>query len=131
MLWRSDDMEVYVLYLQGGTNTNTGTWKVYRDDWDGSDPNGVGLSPPPGLQEPVRGFGWVWRTFLGGPNSQIGWARQEERGICVNVQSFERGFIFRSSPAQCSNEYNRASELPLLFFALQGSEEGKWWRYGQ
>jgi hypothetical protein len=38
------------------------------------------LTPPPGLHQPVRGFGWVWRgqTPLGDLRSRLGWAVEPE-----------------------------------------------------
>jgi len=129
MLWRMDTMDAYVLSYRDGNDRNSGGWQTHNDDWDGSNPDGVGLSPPPGLQEPLRGFGWVWRRYLGAQDAMIGWGRDEERGLCVKVQSFEGGSIFRSSQKPCSNEYNRAEELPVLLFALQGNANGEWWRY--
>ncbi len=131
MLWRSDTDNVYVFNLQDGTNPSAGTWKLYTETWPGTDPDGVGLSPPPGLYEPVRGFGWLWRTYLGGPGSELGWAREEEKGFCANIQPFESGFIFGSSTVTyCQDQlYNWATHpsfTPLLF-ALYG--DGTWRRY--
>jgi hypothetical protein len=131
MLWRSDTDHVYVLSLQDGTNPSAGTWQLYTEKWPGSDPDGVGLSPPPGLYEPVRGFGWLWRTYLGGPGSELGWAREEEKGFCANIQPFESGLIFGSSTVTyCQDElYNWATHpsfTPLLF-SLSG--DGTWRRY--
>jgi serine/threonine protein kinase len=131
MLWRSDTDNVYILNMQGGTNLSAGTWELRTDTWDGSNPDGVGLSPPPGLYEPVRGFGWLWRTYLGGPGSQLGWAREEEKGFCANFQPFDAGLIFGSSTVTyCQDEfYNWATHpsfTPLLF-ALYG--DGTWRRY--
>jgi hypothetical protein len=57
------------------------------------------LNPPPGLQEPRRGFGWLWRTHLGGPQGRLGWALDREYGwdnIGV-AQPFERGVLFKGS----------------------------------
>ncbi len=132
MLWRDDTNLVYVLHFRNGTNISAGDWRLIVDQWDGSNPEGIGLSPPPGLYEPKRGFGWVWRTYLGGPSSQVGWASEEEKGFCVKVQPFEQGLILHSSTvASChpDNLYNYATSpsfLPL-FFALY--EDAMWRRY--
>jgi serine/threonine protein kinase len=131
MLWRSDTDHVYILHLQDGSDLYAGTWQLRTEKWDGSNPDGVGLSPPPGLHEPVRGFGWLWRTYLGGPGSQLGWAREEEKGFCANFQPFDAGLIFGSSTvAYCQDQlYNWATHpsfIPLLF-ALYG--DGTWRRY--
>ena len=131
MLWRSDTDSVYVLNMQDGTNLSTGTWQLWTEKWDGSNPDGIGLSPPPGLYEPVRGFGWLWRTYLGGPGSQVGWAREEEKGFCANMQPFESGLVFGSSTVtSCQDElFNWATHpsfTPMLF-ALYG--DGTWRRH--
>ena len=53
-----------------------------------------GLTPPPGLYEPSRGFGKVWREF---PDirAQIGWAVENERAVTASYQVFERGRVLR------------------------------------
>ncbi|MEJ2736342.1 MAG: serine/threonine-protein kinase [Anaerolineae bacterium] len=129
MLWRSDTDNVYVFSLQDGTNLSTGTWQLRTETWPGDE--GGGLSPPPGLYEPVRGFGWLWRTYLGGPDGALGWAREDEKGFCANIQPFESGLIFGSSTVTyCQDQlYNWATHpsfTPLLF-ALYG--DGIWRRY--
>jgi hypothetical protein len=102
MFWRSDTDEVYVIYdrqkdgaelLEGKWQTDP-TWK-----WDGSNPDGIGLYPPPGLYEPKRGFGWLWRTHLGGADGPLGWALDKEYGFdnTGQVQAFEQGIMFKSS----------------------------------
>jgi hypothetical protein len=131
MLWRSDTDSVYVLQMQDGSNLFAGTWQLRTEKWDGSNPDGVGLSPPPGLHEPVRGFGWLWRTYLGGPGSQVGWAREEEKGFCANMQPFESGLVFGSSTVTyCQDEFfnwaTHPSFTPLLF-ALY--DDGTWRRH--
>ena len=102
MLWLSDSDWAYALHWQNGTNSNAGDWSTDGNawKWDGSSPDGVGLTPPSGLYEPVRGFGYVWRNFLGGTASAFGWATGPEKGFCANVQRFERGFAFRSSTVE-------------------------------
>lgn len=132
MLWRDDVDLVNVLHFKNGTDVSTGDWQLIEDDWDGSNPEGIGLSPPPGLYEPIRGFGWVWRTFLDGPSSKVGWAREEEKGFCAKTQPFQQGLIVHSSTVEfChpDNLYNHATSPSFspLFFALY--ESGNWRRY--
>jgi predicted Ser/Thr protein kinase len=130
MWWRQDTDWAYAFNWQGGLNPNRGTWTTGGNSWkwDGSFPDGRGLTPPPGLLEPVRGFGFVWYNYLGGETSDIGWATFEEMGICSKIQEFEQGTIWHSSTAACSAEYNRAVDLPApLFFVMQSS--GAWRKY--
>lgn len=77
MLWRASPTGdaggmIYVLY-------NSGRWQEYYDDWVEGMSESSGAMPPNGLVEPRRGFGNLWRK-LGGPNSSIGWALQNEIG---------------------------------------------------
>ena len=73
-------------------------------------------------------FGRLWRTYLGGPHSEIGWALEEEKGFCANIQSFERGFIFRDSTVRsCLDERLNESRtthpnFAPLFWAVYGDE---------
>ncbi|MCB0189019.1 MAG: SH3 domain-containing protein, partial [Caldilineaceae bacterium] len=106
MFWRKDTDEVYVIYDRNKNNnanlfegqwTTNPTWK-----WDGSAPEGIGLTPPSGLVEPVRGFGWVWRNFLNRETGPLGWALDREYGFdgVAQVQTFEQGFMFKGSDAK-------------------------------
>jgi photosystem II stability/assembly factor-like uncharacterized protein len=90
MFWRGDSREIYVLY-------DDHTWRAFADTWQEGQPvDDPNLIAPPGLLQPRRGFGKVWREELGGPASQIGWAREEERGFTGVVQAFDGGTILWS-----------------------------------
>jgi serine/threonine-protein kinase len=103
LFWRSDTDGVYIILDRqfDGTELNEGRWQPARPEWrwDGSDPEGIGLSPPAGLVEPKRGFGWLWRNHLGGPEGPLGWALDREYGFDQTGQSqaFEHGMIFKGS----------------------------------
>lgn len=71
--------------------SSSGSFERYDDTWvEGVDPDSGGMTAPPGLLEPVRGFGKVWRT---NPNVQngLGWAASEEASGQATMQDFERG----------------------------------------
>jgi hypothetical protein len=125
MLWRSDSMDVYILYRQGATNSSAGSWELWYLDWDGSNAGGIGLSPPPGRVEPDRGFGWVWREHLDGPDGPLGWALDREKGVCARLQTFGAGIIVGSSqvPSCTGQEPGNASDPSLAPFicALYGN----------
>jgi hypothetical protein len=102
MFWRSDTDELYVVQdrQRDGVELSEGTWQTNPAwKWDGSYPEGVGMSPPPGLYEPVRGFGWVWRNHLGAADGPMGWALDKEYGFnnTGQVQVFEQGLMFKGS----------------------------------
>ncbi len=101
--WRSDTGEVYIVYdrsKERGIELFEGSWQTNEGKvWDGSDPEGVGMSPPSGLIEPKRGFGWLWRNYLGGPDGPLGWALEREQGHdnIGQYQLFEQGLMFKGS----------------------------------
>ncbi|MCB0169730.1 MAG: serine/threonine protein kinase [Anaerolineae bacterium] len=106
MFWRIDTDRVYIVYdrAKQGQELLEGRWRLTDPEWkwDGSNPDGVGMTPPSGLVEPKRGFGWLWRTHLGGPDGPLGWALDREYGF-DNVglsQAFEEGIIFQGSSSR-------------------------------
>jgi hypothetical protein len=70
---------------------SSGRWQRYDDTFNANtDPFSGGETAPPGLKEPVRGFGKVWRNspeVRGG----LGWATGDEAGGQAVVQLFDRG----------------------------------------
>jgi len=104
MFWRIDTGKIYVLSIEGADG---GSWQEYDDPWEEDkypsdiDPD---IIPPPGLVQPKRGFGLIWREQLDGPRSDIGWALMEEEGLCAVVQPFEKGSMFRYNPEEHSDE---------------------------
>lgn len=132
MFWRSDIDWIYELRRGNGTDATRGDWSTGKDawKWDESYPDGRGLTPPSGLFEPVRGFGYVWYEFLAGPDSAMGWATAQEKGFCANLQPFENGLIFHSSGQACeAGMYNWAADPSFtpLFFAVYA--DGTWERH--
>ena len=117
----------------GGTNPTRGPGAIGGDAWrwDGSFPNGHGLTPPAGLYEPVRGFGFVWYNFLGRSSGQLGWATAPEQGICVTLQPFVSGIMFKSSTvARCQdNLYNHAQSPTFVPILIAIKNDGGWRRY--
>ena len=78
MLWHAGPHSdaggmIYVVY-------NSGHWEAHRDEWGQGMQKHGNYTPPAGLVEPKRGFGYLWRTKLGGPNATIGWALADEVG---------------------------------------------------
>ncbi|MCL4301299.1 MAG: protein kinase [Anaerolineae bacterium] len=80
-----------------------GSWQFFPEEvslWkEGMPPTSCEAQPPPGLLQPVRGFGGLWcaRTDI---REQIGWGLDVEHGFedGINLlQRFEQGIIFRDS----------------------------------
>lgn len=68
-----------------------GRFRRFDDTWiEGVHPDSAGMSPPPGLIEPIRGFGKVWRDNLD-VQSALGWGVTPEAGDTSSIQLFERG----------------------------------------
>lgn len=84
MIWRGDEQRIYVLYSDG-------TWQVFEDTFREGEPESDStLRPPDGRQQPVRGFGKVWRAHPD-MRARIGWATAREEGVTVQVQPFANG----------------------------------------
>jgi hypothetical protein len=120
MLWRADRDTSYVFYASG-------SWMPIEQGWDGGPARDRG-EPPPGLQTPQRGFGWVWshsdEMFNG-----LGWALDQEKGFCALVQDFEHGFILRSSDvASCTAEnlYNFATAPEWATLLIIATDDAQW-----
>jgi hypothetical protein len=133
MIWMEDTDWAYALQYLGGTESKKGQWVTGGTSWkwDASFENGHGLTPPEGLIEPIRGFGFVWYNFLGGPSSQVGWGMVEEKGFCARVQRFDKGMLVRSTavPGCLGEQFNWATspDFPPVFIALYG--DGSWKRF--
>jgi len=105
--WRQDTKTIYAM-------NNDGTWRAYPDTWQaGIDPESWGYHPPAGLYEPIRGFGKLWRTQLGGPAGRFGWGTEPERGFDGTVQAFQKGLMLE----------NERKEIFVLF------NTGTWTKY--
>jgi len=122
MLWHEDTDQVAIFYGNGNAVT-------LKDQWDQVTPWPSRGSPPQGRVAPVRGFGWIWGTHeevYGG----LGWGLDEEKGICSLVQSFERGYIFRSTnDTSCNGNYNRANDAGFAPLRRSVSDDGRWWSF--
>ncbi|HEX5416143.1 MAG TPA: hypothetical protein VFZ25_10785 [Chloroflexota bacterium] len=73
MIWRGDSKVIYVLYADG-------TYAVYPDTFGPGDPESIGLIPPTGLLEPIRGFGKLWRN-VPEVHDRLGWETVREVGV--------------------------------------------------
>lgn len=122
MLWRDDTNQVTVFYNGAG-------WTTLADQWNQVSPAPGRGVPPAGRQAPVRGFAWIWgnrdEVFRG-----LRWATDEEKGVCMLVQDFERGFAFaKSQVATCTDrqgtqQSSRAAELPPILIAAHSNGAG-------
>lgn len=114
-----------MVYVAGSPGTiyslsNDGTFRRFNDTFAaGIDPESGGELPPPGLIEPVRGFGKVWRA---NPDvrAALGWALVPEAGDTASVLAFERGRAV----------YLPQRGLTVLLIDDFGGASGRWRSFG-
>ncbi|MDI9548166.1 MAG: hypothetical protein QM346_11280 [Chloroflexota bacterium] len=107
LIWRGDNLSILALF-------DDGSWKAFPDTWEEGEPEfDLDISAPDGLQQPMRGFGKVWRTEEE-VQARLGWALDKEQGYSAFVHSFERGFLM-------------GSPVGARVFVEVGDEEGRWY----
>lgn len=83
MIWVEEEDFIYVLY---DDDLFYPKWQIYLDEWDPGEPiSDTTIIPPPGLFQPLRGFGQVWREQLN-VRDRLGWAVVTESGYETAVQ---------------------------------------------
>jgi len=88
MVWLQENGRIYVFL-------NDGTWRSYADTFREGDPESdPAFAPPPGKQQPMRGFGKIWRA-ASDLRDAIGWALAKEEPSTAQRQLFERGVMLR------------------------------------
>jgi hypothetical protein len=81
-----------VIYALCG-DAQSGQWLPYDDTWSPDQPAGGGPGPQPGLYEPQRGFGKVWREHQE-VRSCLGYATSaDEQAVTLIAQRFQRGVL--------------------------------------
>ncbi len=91
MIWLSTGD---IFALAGGMVNNTPStfWRV-PDQWrEGMAPGDASMTVPPGVRQPIRGFGLAWRIH-DDIRSALGWAMADEEGYTGIFQRFERGLM--------------------------------------
>jgi hypothetical protein len=82
MIWSGSQNAVYVIY----ESKKAPRWAQYPDTWkDGLPDSDPSLVPPPGMLQPVRGFGLIWRGKRG-VRDRLGWAIGAEMPFQGNFQ---------------------------------------------
>jgi hypothetical protein len=91
MFWLRPINQIWVLTEDDDDNKS---WQVYEDTWEEGMPESVTDFAPtePGLLQPVRGFGLLWRES---PElrADLGWAIAEEVGYLANYEYHYGGTI--------------------------------------
>jgi hypothetical protein len=82
MVWVGAEDRIYILF----DDEQYPRWSAHTDEWDEDEPTmDPEIDPPPGLLQPVRGFGLIWREERG-VRERLGWAVEEEQGYETAVQ---------------------------------------------
>lgn len=117
-----------MVWIQGSPGSiyallSTGRFQRYDDTFNAAiDPASGGETPPPGLREPVRGFGKVWRSYPD-VRTGLGWALNDENGGGTTEQIFERGRMIYLS---------QRGIMLILIQDAAGAATGTWrWAAGQ
>jgi photosystem II stability/assembly factor-like uncharacterized protein len=104
MIWVQETGRIYAIL-------HDGRWFSFEDTFrEGEAEFDPAFSPPEGRQQPMRGFGKLWREQ---PDLRdaIGWALAKEEPATATRQSFERGEILR---------------VGVFLYTMAGEEEGRW-----
>jgi hypothetical protein len=93
MVWVEETDEFYVFYAEPDEQGFQVFQRAVGLDLKpgASEGNRVGEEPPPGLQEPVSGFGLIWRgevdwPYPGDVRELLGWATEAEHGFDTAYQ---------------------------------------------
>jgi hypothetical protein len=95
--WGAGTPGIYVLYADAASPR----WNFYEDTWQEGEPLCATIPPPPGRQQPERGFGKLWCEVTE-VSQRLGWALEKETAYEAAVQ--------RDSNTKYSNWYVRSSD---------------------
>jgi hypothetical protein len=104
MLWISQTQTIFVLY---DDLISSPRWSSFPNTWQSNMPDSdPSIVPPPGLYQPQRGFGLVWREESAGqpysPRSRLGWATEIESPFTSSFQcdsAYKYGSCYLKGPS--------------------------------
>ncbi|HRE48466.1 MAG TPA: hypothetical protein PLD47_12140 [Aggregatilineales bacterium] len=97
MVWAQDTRQIYVLVDSSGSGLG-GSVELYSDTWaEGMTDTDPSLVPPPGQQQPIRGFGKVWRE-TSGLRDRLGFAWNPSQAFTLLIHPVsERTYLSTSA----------------------------------
>lgn len=95
MFWLQPTGQIWVMIV---TSEGRGDWQIYEDTFTEGEPEtDPELVPPPGMEQPTRGFGKLWRD---NPDLReaLGWAITPEFGFVTRYEYHPGGTIDAPEP---------------------------------
>ncbi|MCY4070147.1 MAG: hypothetical protein OXG60_02495 [Chloroflexi bacterium] len=90
MLWLQPNQQIWLLTVN---DSDEHLWSVYDDDFvDGDIESDPEIVAPEGKQQPIRGFGKLWRENLE-VRTAIGWALEDELGHTTRYEYHHGGAL--------------------------------------
>lgn len=107
MFWLEPIGQIWVLLITG---EGRGTWSTYEDSWLEGEPelDPALTAPAANLQQPVRGFGKLWRTNTA-VQQALGWAVQPEYGYVADYEYHAGGAM------NAQGQYQRAPGYHIIY----------------
>jgi hypothetical protein len=132
MFWISTKKVIWVLYKS--ENPNRGTWQSFQDTFvDGEPEIDPSINPPPGLFQPKRGFGKLWRDTPG-LRDKLGWATTPEFDLNTRYVYQPGGYLDSNNQYVARPGKHFIDSLSRQTYALSESDTpgvlGTWERVG-
>jgi hypothetical protein len=126
MFWLQPIGQIWVLVV---TDEGRGVWSVYPDNFEEGDPESdLSLIPPfDDLQQPIRGFGLLWREN-DDVRDALGWAVQDEVGYVAPYEYHAGGTIDSSGDYVAAPGYHTIYSFRSERFRL--NEADATWQLG-
>ncbi|MGN6812802.1 MAG: hypothetical protein ACTHMP_18215, partial [Thermomicrobiales bacterium] len=115
MVYLGDTKTILVLGEWPNRAGSEGDWSRYPETWTEDQPAGGGPGPQPGLYQPQRGFGKLWRENYYGVQSRLGYATTPtEQALTLALQFFEHGAML----------YGMTSDGPTIYVLYDYAPDG-------
>lgn len=90
MFWLQPNQQIWLLSVN---DEGENIWSIYDDTFvEGDAESDAEIAAPEGMQQPIRGFGKLWRENLE-VRTAIGWALEDERGHTTRYEYHHGGEV--------------------------------------
>ena len=108
MLWLQPNQQVWLLTVN---DSDEHLWSVYSDDFvDGDIESDPEIVAPEGKQQPIRGFGKLWRENLE-VRTALGWALEDELGHTTRYEYHHGGALGANNQYMAGPGYHLVESL--------------------